>query len=220
MSELGTINIEKRTTVNSRASKKLRKNGYVPASLSCRGKESISVAVKTDELKKSLSSHGRNALFKLSLENDNSITGMVKDIQYSPIKREMLHVDFQQVSLNEEIRVDLDVRLKGVESLEFKELMALSQMDVIRVKGLPQNIPDNIVIDVSNINGVGNINVADLNFPEEIVPELDPDQCVISIVEIKRPAIDEESETEVEAETETEAEVKAEDVATEKESIK
>ena len=122
--------------------------------------------------------------------------------------------------LNEEIRVDLDVRLKGVESLEFKELMALSQMDVIRVKGLPQNIPDNIVIDVSNINGVGNINVADLNFPEEIVPELDPDQCVISIVEIKRPAIDEESETEVEAETETEAEVKAEDVATEKESIK
>ncbi len=192
MSELGTLNIEKRTTVNSRASKQLRKNGYVPASLSCKGKESISVSVKTDELKRSLASYGRNALFKLSLENDNSITGMVKEIQYSPIKGEMMHVDFQQVSLNEEIRVDLSIRLKGVETLEFKKLMALPQMDVIRVKGLPQDIPDDIVIDVSNVKRVENINVAHVEFPKGIVPELDPEQCVISIVEVKRQGHDDE----------------------------
>lgn len=196
MSELGTINIEKRTIVNSRSSKQLRKKGCVPASLSCKGKESISVSVKTDELKKSLASYGRNALFKLSLEDDNSITGMVKEIQYSPIKGEMMHVDFQQVSLNEEIKADLSIKIKGLEALEFKKLMALSQMDVIRVKGLPQDIPDDIVIDVSNVKGVENINVADVEFPKGIVPELDLEQCVISIVEIKRQGqTDEETET-------------------------
>lgn len=199
MSELGTINIEKRTTVNSRSSRQLRKKGYVPASLSGKGKESISVAVKADELKKNMNSYGRNAIFKLSLENDDSITGMVKDIQYSPIKREMLNVDFQQVSLNEEIKVDLMVRLKGLEALEFKKLMALSQTDVIRVKGLPQDIPDDIVIDVTNIDGVENINVADIKFPEGIVSELDPEQCVVSIVEINRQANEEEAEEETEA---------------------
>lgn len=194
MSELGILTIERRNTANSRASKQLRKNGFVPASISCRGKESISVALKADELRKGMNTFGRNALFKLSLDNDNSITGIVKEIQYAPIKGEMLHVDLQQVSLNEEIRADLAVRLKGMEVLEFKKLMALPQLDVIRVKGLPQDIPDDIVIDVSNVKGVENINIGDVEFPKGIVPEMSPEQCVISIVEVKRVSSTQEEE--------------------------
>lgn len=186
MSDLGILNIEKRAVANRRTSKQLRKGGFVPASLSCKGKESISVAVKADELRKGINEYGRNALFKLSLDNENSVTGMVKEIQYAPIKGEMLHVDLQQVSLNEEIRADLSVRLKGLETLEFKKLMALPQLDFIRVKGLPQDIPDEIVIDVSNVKGVENINISNVEFPENIAPELGPEQCVISIVEVKR----------------------------------
>lgn len=186
MSKLGILNIEKRTTANSRTSKQLRNNGFVPASLSCKGKESISVALKADELRKGISDYGRNALFKLSLENDDSITGMIKEIQYAPIKGEMLHVDLQQVSLNEEIKADISVKLKGLEALEFKKLMALPQLDVIRVKGLPQDIPDEIVIDVSSVKGVENINISHVEFPKGIVSELSPEQCVISIVEVKR----------------------------------
>lgn len=186
MSELGILNIEKRITANSRTSKQLRKNGYVPASLSSKGRDSISVAVKADELRKSLNSYGRNALFTLSLDDATSITGMVKEIQYAPIKGEMIHVDLQQVSLSEEIRADLSIRLKGIETLEFKKLMALPQMDAIRVKGLPQDIPDEIVIDVSNVKGVENINVSDVEFPKGIVPESSPEQCVVSVVEVKR----------------------------------
>jgi large subunit ribosomal protein L25 len=194
MSELGILTIERRNTANSRASKQLRKNGFVPASISCRGKESISVALKADELRKGMNTFGRNALFKLSLDNDYSITGIVKEIQYAPIKGEMLHVDLQQVSLNEEIRADLAVRLKGMEVLEFKKLMALPQLDVIRVKGLPQDIPDDIVIDVSNVKGVENINIGDVEFPKGIVPEMSPEQCVISIVEVKRVSSTQEEE--------------------------
>lgn len=200
MSELGVLNIERRNNANSRASKQLRKNGFVPASVSCKGKDSISVAIKIDELKKGMNIFGRNALFRLSLDNNDSITGMVKDIQYSPIKGDMLHVDLQQVSLNEEIRADLAIKLKGVDTLEFKKLMALPQLDTIRVKGLPQDIPDDIVIDVSNVKGVENINVGDVEFPKGIVPEIDSEQCVISIVEVKRGISNQEESTEEEEE--------------------
>lgn len=186
MSELGTIAIEKRDIANRRSSKQLRKGGYVPASISCKGKESISVAVKADELRKSLTTYGRNALFNLTMSDDNSITGMVKEIHLSPLKGEMLHVDLQEVSFHEAIKADLSIRLKGLDILEFKKLMALPQMDVIRVKGLPQDIPDDITIDVSNVKGVENINISDVKFPEGIVPELSSEQCVISIVEVKR----------------------------------
>lgn len=196
MSELGTLNIEKRKIVNSRASKKLRNKGFVPASISCKGKESISVAVKADELRKGLTSYGRYALFNLSLDNEESITGMVRDIQYSPIKGEMLNVDLQRVSLSEEMKADIPVRIKGLEALEFKKLMALPQLDVIRVKGLPQDIPDEVVIDVSAVKGVENINVADVEFPKGIVAESSPEQCVISIVEVKRQGSSEAEEVE------------------------
>ena len=76
--------------------------------------------------------------------------------------------------------------LKGTEALEFKGLIALTQLDSITVKGLPQNIPDDLTIDVSNINKVENICLKDVQFPEGIIPEGDPEQVLISIVEAKR----------------------------------
>jgi len=203
MSEIGVLKIEKRKNPNSRTSKKLRKEGYLPGSISGKGKDSISVSIKAEDLKKGLSQYGRNALFKLTME-DATVTGMVKDIQVSPVKGNMLHVDFQQVSLNEEIRVDLMVVLRGADALEFKKLMPLRQLDVITVKGLPQDIPDDIVIDVSNIDKVENVCVKDIEFPEGIVPEGDPEQVVISIVETKRTVIDASEEGEDEPENEEE----------------
>lgn len=182
---VGILKIEKREKPNSRTSKKLRKDGYLPGSISCSGKDSVSVSVKAEDLRKVLTSYGRNALFKLSM-NDVSVTGMVKDIQLSPVKGEMLHVDFQEVSLNEEIRADIAIVLKGAEALEHKKLMPLRQLDVIAVKGLPQDIPNDIAIDVSNIDKVENVYLKDVNFPDGITPEGDPELVVISIVETKR----------------------------------
>lgn len=184
MSEIGTLKVERRINANGSASKNLRKTGYLPGSVSCRGKDSISITVKADDLKKALASYGRNGLFKLSLD-DGAITAMVKEIQLSPIKGDMQHVDLQQVFMNEEIRAELSIRLKGLEALEFKKLVALRQLDEIPVKGLPQNIPDEIVIDVSNVNGVKNITISDIKFPNGIVPESNPEQTVISIVELR-----------------------------------
>jgi len=202
MSEIGILKVEKREKPNSRTSKKLRKEGYLPGSISGKGKDSVSVSVKAEDLKKGLSQYGRNALFKLTMKDD-TVTGMVKDIQVSPVKGNILHVDFQQVSLNEEIRADLTIVLKGADTLEFKKLMPLRQLDVITVKGLPQHIPDDVVIDVSDIDKVENVYLKDVKFPEGIVPEGDPEQIVISIVETKRTSA---SSDEDEDETENEGE--------------
>ncbi|HBC29636.1 MAG TPA: 50S ribosomal protein L25 [Clostridiales bacterium] len=200
---VGALSVEKRVKTNSRTSKQLRREGYLPGSISSKGKDSVSVTIKADELRKGLSTYGRNALFKITLE-DKELTGMVKDIQLSPVKGSMLHVDFQEVSLTEEIKVVLSIAVKGIEALEFKELMALRQTDAITVKGLPQDIPDDIVIDVSKIDKVQNVCLKDVKFPEGIVPEGDPEHVLISIVEAKRTAVEEEEETAEDTDTEVE----------------
>jgi large subunit ribosomal protein L25 len=108
----------------------------------------------------------------------------------------MMHVDLQQVLLDQEIKTNVSVKLKGLDVLEFNKLIALLQLDEIRVKGLPQDIPDEITVDVSKVDKVESINVADIKFPEGIVPEISPEQCVVSIVEAKMEEdIDENAET-------------------------
>ncbi len=203
---VGILNVEKRLKPGSGTSKKLRREGYLPGSISSKGKDSVSVTIKADELRKGLSSYGRNALFRISL-NGNEITGMVKDIHLSPVKGTMLHVDFQEVSLTEEIKVVLSISLRGTDLLESKQLMALRQTDSITVKGLPQDIPDGITIDVSNIDKADNICLKDLDLPEGITPEGDPEHVLISIVEAKRMAEGEETTEGIDSEDGVEGEV-------------
>jgi len=185
MSEIATMKIEKRPIANSRVNRKLRKAGYLPGNISIRGKNSVSVSVKAEELRKNLTSHGRNSLFNLSLDGDNSFTAMVKEIQNAPVKGNMIHVDFQQVSLDEEIRAEVDIRLKGTEAVEFKQLLLVRQIDSIPVKGLPQNIPDEIEVDVTNLGAGHSINIGQIKFPDGIVPDMDADQVVVTVMESK-----------------------------------
>ncbi|NLJ57378.1 MAG: 50S ribosomal protein L25 [Tissierellia bacterium] len=208
MSEIGILKIEKRENPGTRSSKQLRRAGYLPGNISSRGKDALAVSVKADELRRSLNTYGRNALFNLEI-GDQTVTGMVKDIQLSPVKGNMLHVDFQEVSLSEEIRVDLDITLVGTEELEHRKLMALRQVDIITVRGLPQDIPNDIVVDLSNIDKVENVYLKDVEFPEGITPEGDLEQVLISVVDTQRIVEEEEGEEDEETvveEVETEGE--------------
>lgn len=180
MLETGTIVIEKRKSTNSNANKKLRRLGYLPGIISSRGKESISVSLKAEDLRKGISSYGRNALFDLSLEGKKACTVMIKEIHNNPVKG-VMHVDFQEVFFNEEIKADLSIRFKGAELLESKRLLALRQIDLIPVKGLPQLIPDEIEIDISNLEAGQSIHIGDITFPDGIVPEIEPEQVVVSV---------------------------------------
>jgi len=183
MKETGIIKIEKRDVVNSRTSKKLRQKGYLPGNVYGKGIESMSIIVKEDELKKSLVEFGKNNLFNLVLEGKEFSTVIIKDIQNSPVKGVPIHVDFQQISLTEEINAEVNIKIIGKELIELKKLLLIRQIDTIPVRGLPQNIPDEIEIDVSNLNAGDSINVGSIKFPKGIVPEIELDHNVITINE-------------------------------------
>lgn len=193
MAQVGKILIEKRTVTNSNANKKLRRCGTLPGVIYSKGKESLSVSVKNEELRKGITTYGRNSLFDLVLDGKKECTVMIKDIQNNPVRGEMIHVDFQEVFMNEEIKADLGIKLVGAELLESKRLLVLRQIDLIPVRGLPQLIPDDIEIDLTELDAGDNVTIKDVKFPEGIVPELDPEQLVVSITGAKT-VVEEETE--------------------------
>ncbi|MDD3308243.1 50S ribosomal protein L25 [Acetobacterium wieringae] len=183
MNEKVTIAIEKREKAAGNKGKKLRTMGYVPGAINRKGLESVSVKIKNDELMKNVLKYGKNYLFTLDLEGQESYDVLIKEMQHSPIKRELLNVVFQQVSVTEKIKFNLNLKIVGKEALEFRKLHVVQQMEKILVSGLPQDIPDFIEIDVKDLNLDDKICVGDLKFPEGIETEFEADKIVLVINE-------------------------------------
>ena len=180
MSKTGIINVAKRVKTNSRSSKRLREAGFLPGNVYGNGVVSIPVMVKKEELRKNLSEYGRNAIFKLALDDGEVFNIIVKEVQYAPVGRKPLHVNFQNVSFDEKIKADVAIRLVGTDHLEAKRMLVLQHVDFLPVSGLPQDIPDQLGLDVSEIDFGDNIFIKDLKLPDNICALIDMNELVAS----------------------------------------
>lgn len=194
MNETAIINYKGRQNTNKGDKTALRKDGFLLGNISRKGLDSVSIAIKRDELRKALKTFGRNAVIKLTSSDSEEYTVMLKDIQTAPVTNEVLHVDFQQVSLTETVKSDVALEFKGIELLEAKRLLLNRHLEVVHVSGFPQDIPDTITIDVSTLEAGSSVLIGDLTYPKNITPELEADQIVISISEHKVQEADETEE--------------------------
>lgn len=185
MTENATLKVEVRKELSKTENKRYLRNGYIIGVINRKGMDSVPIAVKKDEFRRVLKENGRNAILKLHDSDNNNYDVMVKTIEVSPLKYEYHHVDFQKVSLDEEIKVEVALKFLGTDLLKAKRLILNRQMDTILVSGLPQDIPDAIEVDVSNKEIGDSIFVRDLELGKGITTEVAADQLVASITEAK-----------------------------------
>jgi large subunit ribosomal protein L25 len=202
---LKTVN---RKDMNSRENSRLRKSGFVPGSISTKGADSVSIAVKNDEFRNIMAKNGRSAVIQLVLDDKRTFSAMVKNTKKDPRNGEYMHIDFQHVSLLEETKADVAIRIEGKDALETQRLSYIQHMNTIAVKGLPNNIPNAIEIDVSGMKAGDNMDISDIKFPKGITADMGMDQVVFSVSQPK--AAEEAPETAVAAEKADAAEVTAE----------
>ena len=174
------IKIEKREPMGKSGLKNLRKEGYLPASMSSRGEESLSFSIKQDELNRSLSKNGRMAVFKLALGRKIH-TAMLREVQYAPVTRECLHVTFQRIHLDEVTRADVAIRPLGREDITRRQLEFLQHLDTLPVSGLPGDIPNHIELDVSNMEAGDSLTVGNAVLPKGITTDLEPDRVIFTV---------------------------------------
>ena len=152
----------KREDHKSSATKKLREQGEVPAVLYGKDKETKSIAVNSIELVKTVRDEGRNAIISLDVEDDKPVDVMLHDYQMDILKDELIHADFYIVDMTEEMDVDVAIRLDG-EAVGTKEGGVLQQpLFELVVRAKPNNIPDEIVVDVTDLDIGDSITIADL----------------------------------------------------------
>ncbi len=186
-------------STGSANARRMRREDHIPGVVYGQGMSPISVTVARRDLRIALSgSAGLNTV--LDLQVDGAVyPAIVKDLQRHPVRRTVAHIDFLQVNLNEEIVVAIPVRLEG----EAKAVIAAGGLvdpavDTIDVSTTPRNIPDEIVIDITDMTMDTVITLGDLTFPPGVTPVAEPDLPIVTVLITRGEVEDEVAEGDAE----------------------
>lgn len=181
----------------SPAARRLRREDSIPAVVYGRGMDPISISVARRDLRLALSGPaGMNTV--LDLDVDGTVyPAIVKEVQRHPVRRTVQHVDFIQINLDEEIRVFVPVRLEGEakDVLQNNGLVDLA-MTEIEVVTTPRTIPDEIVIDVTDLTMDSTVTLGDVPLPAGVTATHDPELPVVTVLTMRTPVLDEEEAAE------------------------
>lgn len=182
MAEITTLTATPRAQQGTRASRRLRAQGLIPAVVYGLGTEATPVTVPWKALRASLSTdQGLNAVIHLELDGDRTPT-LVKDIQRHPVRRDVLHVDFLRVDLTKPVDADVPVVLAGEATrvLRVEGGMVEHVLTTVTVTAKPDDIPPQVTVDVSDLDVGDTIRAGDLSLPEGVALATDADEPVVS----------------------------------------
>ena len=176
------LNAIKRETTG-KASRRLRHEGKLPAVVYGQRAASASIELNTREFERVFARSGKTQLIDLVIDSGRPHKVLIKEVQLSPRRNTVLHVDFHQVSLRERLQVDVPVVVTGeAEPVRAGEADVLQVLHAVRVECMPTRIPEMIEVDVSDLPEVdAAVRLSDLHVPEGVTVIGDPDDVVVKL---------------------------------------
>src|SRR6058998_1655738 len=166
--------------------RRVRKQGKVPAVVYGAGKQALPVSVDPRQVSRILHSEtGHNTVFDLAVDGERT-KAMIVDWQYEPIKGALLHIDLKRIAMDQKLRVNVPIELKG-EAAGVKQQGGILEQVLreVEVECLPGDIPNSIDADVSDLVFGKVLRVADLPHSDKLKFLTDPDQTVAHITTVK-----------------------------------
>ena len=165
--------------IGSSSSRRVRKDGIVPGVLYGLNEESVSLSVTWPDLRRALTTDsGINAIIQLEVDGKKQMT-IVKDIQRHPVKRNVLHVDFLRIDPDQNVTVDIPLVMIGeAREVSAADGMVDQNMFSLTVSAPPDRIPTEIEVDISALTVGDAIRVGDLQLPEGVTSEGDPEDPI------------------------------------------
>ncbi len=191
------VKAEERTELGKNSSRRLRRAGKIPIVVYDRGLDSISLTVDPRDLIHVLKSeHGQNTIFKVSYGKSTQDV-LIRDIQLDPVRGTLMHADLQKVAMDQIMTFGVPVELTGESpGIELGGQLEFVSREV-EVECLPGDVPESLVVDISQLEIGDNLRVADLQVdPSKITVLTDAGVVLLAVV----PPVAEEEEEEEEIE--------------------
>ncbi|MCK9300147.1 MAG: 50S ribosomal protein L25/general stress protein Ctc [Bacteroidales bacterium] len=178
------LNGSPRADFGKKASKNIRKSGNVPCVL-YGGEENLHFQVKKEELRALLFTP-EVYLVKLTIA-DKVYMSILQDVQFHPVSDDPLHLDFLQIFEDKPIVIEVPVKLNGL-AAGVKSGGKLSlDMRKLKVKALYKNLPDNLDIDITNLELGKTVQVGDLRFDNmELMNTKNAVVCAVKLTRVAR----------------------------------
>jgi len=188
------LKAEIREETGKGVARQLRRDGLLPGVVYGRNREPQPLVINPDDLKQRM---GGNVIFDLELDGDKE-TVMIKEVQRDPISGEFLHIDFLHITMDEKITVSIPINLTG-DAAGVKEGGVLQQLlREISIQCLPLDIPEELTLDISNLELGSSLLVSDIEVPENIEIVTPLEEVVVTIVVPTEMVEEEEEEAEEE----------------------
>jgi len=196
-----TLKVSNRDTFGSRATRRLRREGLVPGVVYGQGGDARPFQVSARDLRILLTEG--HTLLDLELDGSKAVPVVIKEQQHHPVRGDVLHLDCLEVRLDEAIEAEVAIELEGADQAPgVREGGVLEHVTrEVTVEALPTEIPDQITVDVSEMDINDTINLASVAVPSGVKLMAD-DLEEITIATLSPPRVEEEPEPELEEETE------------------
>jgi large subunit ribosomal protein L25 len=186
-----SFNATSREGTGKGAARTLRRQGQIPAVIYGHGREPISLSLNARDLDKMLGHiQAESTVIEVTVGGQTAKT-LIREIQRHPIKRQILHVDFQALVAGEKVTVSIPITLTGIpEGVKLEGGVLDQTLRELEIEVDPSSIPDHAELDVSAMVIGDSLHVSDIKLPEG-VEILDDPETSVAVVAAPRAVIEE-----------------------------
>lgn len=146
--------------------KKVRRDGFVPAVVYGHNKATRSIKVEKKNMDRHFSYHGKGSTLELNLDGER-IFALIKNYQIDTLKDMLIHVDFQELSAGEKVKVKLPLKFIHKDLVEDSSIVVAEQVHELELITLPKDLIDVIEVDVTPLKNGEPISLQDLDIYKE-----------------------------------------------------
>jgi len=204
------LSVHEREETGNGPARRLRVKGTVPGVTYGKGKAATPISIDLEELKAALA-HGHNAVLELDFgkgakgsKGKAARYAVVKQLQFHPTKRQLLHVDLHEVDLSVEIEALVAIEAVGTApGIVDGGILEWDRREVL-VRALPANVPQSLELDVSELQVGHHLAVAALAAPDGVTIVDDPEAVLVALVppRVEQAPVEEEAAEEAVSEPE------------------
>lgn len=174
------LQVNQREKKTRHSSRQCRRKGLVPGVIYGKGINNFLFEIGELELNHALSITGEHGLLSINSQ-EGSLNTLIKEVQRDPVTRRVLHIDLEKVEGNEEIETAVPINYVGEEYINKLDAVLQKNLDSIKVKCSPSNIPKGVNLNVGRAKPGDQFKIADVEFGNEITVVDDLNSILASV---------------------------------------